>query len=90
MSPRKEASKSGRSATATGRKSKGFNDEERAAMQERARELEMESRRGADAADGEIDVLTKIAEMAEPDRAMATRLHAIISANVPALSPKTW
>jgi uncharacterized protein YdhG (YjbR/CyaY superfamily) len=63
-------------------------------MQERARELKAEARRGPrakkDAADGESDVLAKIAEMAEPDRAMAERLHAIIKASAPALSPKTW
>ncbi len=75
-------------------KSRGFTDEERAAMQERARELKAEARRGPrakkDEADGESDVLAKIAEMAEPDRAMAERLHAIIKASALALSPKTW
>src|SRR5438477_12141531 len=65
-------------------KSKGFTDEERAAMKERAKE----SKKGK--ADGEGDVLAKIAEMQEPDRAMAKRLHAIIKASAPALSPKTW
>ena len=65
-------------------KSKGFTDEERAAMRERARELK------AGKADGESDVLAKIAEMAEPDRAMAERLHALIKASAPALSPRTW
>lgn len=69
-----------------------FTDEERAAMQERARELKAEGRRGAQAkkTDGEADVLAKIAAMPEPDRAMAGRLHAIIRAAAPALSPRTW
>jgi uncharacterized protein YdhG (YjbR/CyaY superfamily) len=70
----------------------GFTDAERDAMKERARELKAASRRGAraDKADGESDVLAKIAEMAQPDRAMAERLHAIVKASAPALSPKTW
>jgi uncharacterized protein YdhG (YjbR/CyaY superfamily) len=63
-------------------KSKGFTDEERAAMKERAQELKAEAR--------ESDVLAKIAEMPEPDRTMGERLHAIIKASAPALSPKTW
>jgi uncharacterized protein YdhG (YjbR/CyaY superfamily) len=76
----------------TGRASKGFTDEERAAMRERARELRATARRGprAGKADGERDVLAKIAEMQEPDRAMAERLHAVIKASAPALSPRTW
>ena len=65
---------------------KGFTDEERAAMKERAKELKAEAER----ADGENDVLAKIAEMPEPDRAMAERLHAIVTASAPELSPKTW
>ena len=70
----------------------GFTDEERAAMKERAQELKAAARRGprADEADGESAVLAKIAEMAEPDRAKAERLHAIIKASAPALSPKLW
>jgi uncharacterized protein YdhG (YjbR/CyaY superfamily) len=70
----------------------GFTDDERAAMKERARELKSEARRGSRAAkaDGESDVLAKIAEMEEPDRGMAERLHALIKASAPALSPKTW
>jgi uncharacterized protein YdhG (YjbR/CyaY superfamily) len=73
-------------------KSEGFTDEERAAMKERAQELKAEARRGTRAAkaDGESDLLAKIAEMPEPDRAMAQRLHAIIRASAPTLSPKTW
>jgi uncharacterized protein YdhG (YjbR/CyaY superfamily) len=76
----------------TGKASKGFTDEERAAMKERAQELKAAARRGprADKADGESDVLAKIAEMPKPDRAMAKRLHALIKASAPALSPKTW
>ena len=71
---------------------KGFTDEERTAMKERAQELKAGARRGPRAGkeDGESDVLAKIAEMPEPDRAMATRLHAIIKASAPALSPRTW
>ena len=71
---------------------KAFTDEERAAMRERAQEQKAASRRGPRAAkaDGETDVLAKIAEMPEPDRAMAERLHALIKASAPALSPRTW
>jgi uncharacterized protein YdhG (YjbR/CyaY superfamily) len=71
---------------------KGFTEAERAAMKARARELKTEARRGSRAgkADGEGDVLAAIAELPEPDRAMAERLHAIIKAGAPALSPKTW
>ena len=71
--------------------SKAFTDDERAAMKERAQEQKATARRGrAGRADGEQDVLAKIAEMPEPDRTMATRLHAIIKAAAPDLSPKTW
>lgn len=78
--------------TAGDEKSQGFSSDERAAMKERAREVRAESRRSARAnkADGESDLLAKIAEMSESDRAMATRLHAIIKAAAPDLSPKTW
>ncbi|HVO71807.1 MAG TPA: DUF1801 domain-containing protein [Aggregatilineaceae bacterium] len=76
MSPKRDMQKS----------AKGFTDEEKAAMRERAKELKAEAKK----ADGESDVLAKIAEMPEPDRAMARRLHEIIKANAPALSPKTW
>ena len=76
----------------TGKASEGFTDEERAAMRERAQELKAAARRGSRTgkADGEGDVLAKIAEMPERDRAMANRLHAIIKASAPALSPRTW
>jgi uncharacterized protein YdhG (YjbR/CyaY superfamily) len=92
MGPKKDTQKSAKSTTATGKKSKGFTDVERAAMKERAQELKAEARRGPRAykADGEGAVLAKIAEMPEPDRTMAKRLHAIIKASAPALSPKTW
>jgi uncharacterized protein YdhG (YjbR/CyaY superfamily) len=86
MSAKKTTQKSAKSTTATRKRSKGFTAEERAAMKERAQELKAEARK----ADGEKDVLAKIAEMPEPDRSMATRLHAIIKASAPALSPKTW
>ena len=70
----------------------GFTDEERAAMKERAQELKAAARRRSRStkADGESEVLEKIAEMADADRAIAERLHAIIKANAPELSPKTW
>jgi uncharacterized protein YdhG (YjbR/CyaY superfamily) len=72
------------------KKTEGFTDEERAAMKERAKELKAEARANKKKAAGESDVLTKIAEMPEPDRTMATRLHEIITASVPDLWPKTW
>jgi uncharacterized protein YdhG (YjbR/CyaY superfamily) len=85
MSPKKKAG-------AAQKKSRGFTSEERAAMKERVRELKAEARRGSGAgkADGESDLLAKIAEMPAADRAMAQRLHAIVKANAPDLSPKTW
>ena len=70
--------------------SKGFTDEEKAAMKERAKELKAEARAKKDRAAGESDLLAKIAEMQEPDRTMAERLHAIITASASTLSPKTW
>jgi uncharacterized protein YdhG (YjbR/CyaY superfamily) len=72
--------------------STGFTDEERAAMKERAQELKAAKRGGSGAteADGESQVLARIAEMPEPDRSMATRIHAIVKASAPALSPQTW
>ena len=88
MSPKKDTQQSAKSTTAINKKSKGFTDEEQAAMKERAQELKAEAR--ADKADGESAVLAKIAEMPEPERAMAERLHAIIKVSAPALSPKTW
>src|ERR1700730_12647991 len=92
MRPKKETQKPAKSATVTGKAVTGFTDEERVAMKERAQELKGDALRGprAKKADGEGDVLAKIAEMPEPDRAMAERLHAIIKASGPALSPRTW
>jgi len=92
MSPKKATQKSAKSTPAGNEKSEGFTDEERAAMKERAQEMKAEARRGprADKEDGESAVLAKIAEMPEPDRAMAQRLHAVIKASAPALSAKTW
>jgi uncharacterized protein YdhG (YjbR/CyaY superfamily) len=87
---KKDTQKSARTTTAKGKEVKGFTDEERAAMKERARELKAEARANKDKAAGESAVLAKIAEMPEPDRMMAERLHAIIKASAPALSPKTW
>jgi uncharacterized protein YdhG (YjbR/CyaY superfamily) len=86
MSAKKATQKSAKSTTATNKKTKGFTDEERAAMRERAQELKAEARK----ADGESAVLATIAEMRGPDRAMAKRLHAIVKASAPALEPKTW
>jgi uncharacterized protein YdhG (YjbR/CyaY superfamily) len=88
----KDTQKPAKGTTATDKTSEGWTDEERAAMKARAKELKAAARRGsrADKADGESDVLAKIAEMPESDRAMAERLHAIIKASAPALSPKTW
>ena len=71
-------------------KSKGFTDEEKAAMKERAKELKTEARADKDKAEGESAVLAAIAKMSEPDRGMAKRLHALIKASAPDLSPKTW
>jgi len=93
MKPAKNSTqKSPKSATATGESSKGFTDEERAAMREYLQERNADSRGGrrADKADEESAVLAKIAALPQPDRAMGERLHAIIKANAPALSPKTW
>lgn len=75
---------------ATSPSTDSFTAEERAAMKERARELKAEARASRDRAEGERDLLAKIAEMAEADRALATRLHEIITANAPELAPKTW
>ena len=74
----------------TPKKDNGFTAEEKAAMKERAKELKAEARAKKGKADGESDLLAKIAEMPEADRLMATRLHEIIKASAPALSPKTW
>jgi uncharacterized protein YdhG (YjbR/CyaY superfamily) len=74
----------------TTKNSKGFTAEEKAAMKERAKELKAEARANQKREEGEKDLFEKIAEMAEPDRSMAERLHAIITSNAPDLWPKTW
>ncbi len=90
MGPKKDTQMSAKSSTAINKKSKGFTAEEKAAMKNRAQELKAEARANKDKAEGENAVLAAIAAMQEPDRAMAKRLHAIIKASAPALSPKTW
>src|SRR5438094_696473 len=92
MSPKKNTHKTATSTVAIDKKFKGFTPEERVAMKERIQELKASARRGprADKADGGSAVLAKIAEMPEPDRAMGKRLHAIITASAPALSPRLW
>ena len=87
---KKGTQESAKSTAAINQKSKGFTDEERAAMKERAKELKAEARANQNKAEGESAVLAKIAEMPEPDRAMAERLHAIIKASAPDLSPRLW
>jgi uncharacterized protein YdhG (YjbR/CyaY superfamily) len=94
MAERKPAMKDKKKSAkrTTGNATKGFSDDERAAMKERAQELKAAARRSPRTAnaDGESDVLAKIAEMSEPDRAMAERVHAIVKASAPALLPRTW
>jgi hypothetical protein len=86
MSAKKSTRKSVKRTTVGAKASKGFTDDEKAAMKERAKELKAEALK----ADGETALLAKIAEMQGSDRAMAKRLHAIITASAPTLSPKTW
>ena len=87
----KDAPRSAKSTTASEKTSDGFSDEERAAIKERAQELKAAKRRGPSGkADQESAVLAKIAEMPQPDRAMAERLHSVITASAPALSPRLW
>src|SRR5687768_4074889 len=86
MSAKKATQKSAKSTAANSKKSKGFSAEEKAAMKERAQELKAEARR----ADGERALLAKVAEMPQPDRALAERLHEIVKAGAPDLAPKTW
>jgi hypothetical protein len=74
----------------TTKESDGFTDEERAAMKERTKELKAEARRKKNREEGEADLLAKVAEMSEPDRTMAARLHEIVTAAAPGLMPKTW
>ena len=86
MSTKKATQKSAKSTTSSNKKSKGFSAEEKAAMKERAQELKAEAAK----ADGEAALLAKVAEMPQPDRAMAKRVHEIVKASAPGLSPKTW
>ncbi len=93
MTPaKKAATKSAKRTAARGEKSRSFTAEERAAMRERTRELKTASRASspADKEDGEREVLAKIAAMAEPDRTMAKKIHAIVTAAAPDLVPRTW
>jgi uncharacterized protein YdhG (YjbR/CyaY superfamily) len=89
-STKKGTRKTAKSTTATDNASKGFTDEERAAMKARAQELKAEARASKTRAEGERDLLAAIDAMTEPDRALAKRIHAIVEANAPVLSPKTW
>jgi uncharacterized protein YdhG (YjbR/CyaY superfamily) len=86
---RKTAKKTAKKTTTAG-KFKGFSPEERAAMKEYAQELKAQARAERSRADGEKELLAKIAEMKEPDRGMAKRLHAIVTAEAPSLMPQTW
>jgi len=90
MATKKDTRRPAKGTAASGRKSGGFTDEEKAAMKERARELKAAARGNGDKEDGEKDVLARIAEMPEPDRALAKRIHALIRSSAPDLSPKTW
>ncbi|GAA3473300.1 iron chaperone [Nonomuraea roseola] len=87
-----ETQNAAKSTAAADKKFDGFTDEERAAMKDHAKELKKAARRGSGAAkaDGERDVLEKIAEMKESDRVLAERFHAIVKASAPDLSPKLW
>jgi len=87
---RKGARKSVKKTVTSGEASKGFTIEERDAMKARAQELKAEARASRDRAEGESAVLAAIAAMKEPDRALARRVHAIVKASAPTLSPKTW
>ena len=90
MSTQKDMQKPATSTTATGKKSKGFTDAEKAAAKARIQELKAEERMNKDRAAGESAALEAIAAMKEPDRSIAKRLHAIITASAPTLSPTTW
>ena len=90
MSTKKDTQKSAKSATAVDKKSKGWTDDEKAAMKARAQELKAEARAGKDRAEGEKSILAAIGAMKEPDRSMGKRLHEIVTAAAPSLMPKTW
>lgn len=90
MTTRKPARKRGGNTDTPRKPAAGFTDDEREAMKDRARELKAEAVRGAGKDEGEAAVLEKIAQMPEPDRTMARRIHAVVKAAAPALSPRTW
>ena len=90
MSTKKDTQKSAKSATAVDKKSKGWTDDEKAAMKARAQELKAEARAGKDRAEGEKVILAAIGAMKEPDRSTGKRLHEIVTAAAPSLMPKTW
>jgi uncharacterized protein YdhG (YjbR/CyaY superfamily) len=90
MSTKKETQKTAESTAANNQTSQGFTDAEKAAMKERAKELKAEARASKNKEEGENAALAAIAAMPEPDRRLAARLHEIIKANAPSLSPKTW
>ncbi|GHO45997.1 iron chaperone [Ktedonospora formicarum] len=90
QSEKKITQDSTKNAETTNKKYKGFSDEERAAMKERAKEQKAEARANKNREEGENDVLTKITALPEPDRAMAARIHEIIKENAPVLAPRTW
>jgi uncharacterized protein YdhG (YjbR/CyaY superfamily) len=90
MSTKNESQKTAESTDANNQASQGFTNDEKAAMRERAKELKAEARASKNKAEGENAALAAIAAMPEPDRSMAARLHEIIKANAPTLSPKTW
>ena len=85
-----DAKKSAKGASRTSTEARGWTDDEKGAMKERAKELKAEARRDAAKADGEADLLAKIAAMPEADRVIAERIHAVIQASAPGLAPKTW
>jgi uncharacterized protein YdhG (YjbR/CyaY superfamily) len=90
MSTKQETQKPVESSAANNNSSQGFTDQEKAAMKERTKELKAETRASKNKAEGENAALAAIAAMPEPDRSLAARLHVIIKASVPSLSPKTW
>ena len=90
MSTKKETQQTAESSAANKKTSQGFTDEEKAAMKERAKELKAEARASKNKEEGENAALAAIAAMPEPDRSLAARLHELIKANAPSLSPKTW
>ena len=86
----KDTPKSAEGSTATAKETRGFTDFEKAAMKERVKELKAAARRGADAAEGDTEVLAKLAEMPAAERALGERLHALIKASAPGLTPRLW